>query len=1409
MFIVRRIIPKLIFLLLLSACSDSGDDNKSSFKLSLLESTVKLIQGESTNIVVNLEKQNGFDASVQLELTGNTNGITAGFSPNPTSDSSTLALSIDALANLGERTLTVKGNGGGKEATANITLIIEKASNNAGSFSLGLEPTTIGVTQGKTANITVNIVKQNGFSAPVQLELTGDTDGITASFSPNSTSTSSTLTLNVSATASVGERKLTVKGSGGGKEATTNITLTIEEASNSMEDFSLELEPNTIGVTQGKTANITVNIAKQNGFSAPVQFELTGDANGITASFSPNPTNDSSTLTLNVSASASTGERTLTIKGTSGNQSKEVNLSLNVLKEGPSTFKPAEKPSGIKLKLDSLFYESGQLLTLVLDFGNITPPDDVHEVVLSASESGDVERVALKKEAQGRYTSEKPIAVEAISGDVKAVDGIFTPKAGEAFYALYFLDKTANSLSKLEEDVIFDFALFEGGNLNQAPVKVDANIALTDDEINAHKDARAVGTLATKDGIVQIATEEVMLYTNSDETLKAFLEETSGVVIGVQEGQGDEENIYLIKVDSSKLSTSATNGISLLAQLAQLRSLHEEEGELVASQQSTLEMYHFVLYQRLEGYKVTVNPRMQYQGAPAISIIETININHTMRMVGQPGAGFCIPNDPTRPCVENVPAVWAFNALWDKDTERINVAVLDMGFAANDDFRAPTTGPMIECDMTRSGSPACGPSRAQGSPTVGNSFFGGRSWHGTGVVTTIGGVVNNNFGATGVGGQVVVPMLYKYDLAAYAFDIGAGIRRAVNDGASCINISASYPCRILTNVGVAFDICSPGGRAGICAILTAGAHAAAATVCATTGWIPFVGAVACATAIGTAVSVTAACISTLALGDVRSPMARSINYATQLGVPVVSVAGNALRSGGLPEVVRDIVDLSDQRTESWGLIPSVLPNVITVGAVNDSLNNAQFFGDRVDIWAPIESAYMSPVDINDISSSVIKDDIGGTSAAAPFITGLIANMQAVNPDLNPRTPGLSNAQRGRIVSQIRDILTDDANSFSNAELVSLGFSNQPVERRKLVNPLLVIQAAAGNDIPDVASLGYDQSLNFSELITPNDTQAQAQTLSYNETATGTILSFKAEGDVIPTKDVDWYKFTMPTSSGRVYEALVTLEFPTDPNNDSVFIRGERFSLVSRRGTTAIYKVLAESGSELAFTVEASEGNDNVYKVTLGTPSLVDPTVEITEPVLSSTLCENQAITFRAAVNYPDESLNVNPSNIVWRNLSASTTLGTGKTISINLSQGTHTIEVRVFGSASLTDTFVATIQDCLGTPPEAIITTPNEDISISGFDGFDDSRNQWYKDVTLIATATDAEDGTLTGNSLVWTTDRADLQSATLGTGNNLVTRLYSDSCFGSQHGITLTVEDSNGNVTSSAPRRIFISTVC
>ena len=133
-------------------------------------------------------------------------------------------------------------------------------------------------------------------------------------------------------------------------------------------------------------------------------------------------------------------------------------------------------------------------------------------------------------------------------------------------------------------------------------------------------------------------------------------------------------------------------------------------------------------------------------------------------------------------------------------------------------------------------------------------------------------------------------------------------------------------------------------------------------------------------------------------------------------------------------------------------------------------------------------------------------------------------------------------------------------------------------------------------------------------------------------------------------------------------------------------------------------------------------------------------------------------------------------------------------------------------TATFTATPVTPTETPVNTPPVVRILRPAED-SVGAdqqyaYTGFDDSRNMWYTDVAFAAVAEDSEDDSLTGRSLIWTTDRTDLQPAVLGAGETLIVRLYSNNCEGVVHRVTVTATDSAG-ATAAASRTIGIWTIC
>ncbi len=214
---------------------------------------------------------------------------------------------------------------------------------------------------------------------------------------------------------------------------------------------------------------------------------------------------------------------------------------------------------------------------------------------------------------------------------------------------------------------------------------------------------------------------------------------------------------------------------------------------------------------------------------------------------------------------------------------------------------------------------------------------------------------------------------------------------------------------------------------------------------------------------------------------------------------------------------------------------------------------------------------------------------------------------------------------------------------------------------------------------------------------------------------------------------------------------------------------------------------------------------------------VNPVVEILEPSSETGLsfCQGEAIRFRASASDFDTppSRTLPDSAFSWR-VGSSAAFATGSSVSRTFAVGTYTVTVRASdtdGGSSEASVSI-NVGPCTDTAPTVRITSPAADTSSSdsafAYDGFDDAKGMWYKDVSLTGIASDAEDGALTGSSLVWTTNQTTLQVARLGTGPNLTARLYSNTCAGVWHEITLSVTDSDGN-TRTAIRRIFIWTLC
>jgi len=171
-----------------------------------------------------------------------------------------------------------------------------------------------------------------------------------------------------------------------------------------------------------------------------------------------------------------------------------------------------------------------------------------------------------------------------------------------------------------------------------------------------------------------------------------------------------------------------------------------------------------------------------------------------------------------------------------------------------------------------------------------------------------------------------------------------------------------------------------------------------------------------------------------------------------------------------------------------------------------------------------------------------------------------------------------------------------------------------------------------------------------------------------------------------------------------------------------------------------------------------------------------PTATITSPEDGATYNEGDIVIFDGS-GADTEDKNLSGDSLVW-NSSVDKQVGTGVTFTINsLSAGSHTITLTVFDSDGASGSASVSITVSGSTPgnanPTASITSPSNNSTYNEGDS-----------ITFEGSGTDAEDGNLTGSSLVWTSS-ADGQ---IGTGISFSKSNLSTGA----HTITLTATDSN-----------------
>jgi subtilase family serine protease len=194
------------------------------FSVSASPSSRTVTQGTNATYTVTVGALNGFTGTVALSQTGLPGSAAATFSPASITGSGTSTLTVTTgSVPAGTYPFTITGKSGALTHSVSATLVVQAGQ--SGDFAISVSPTSATIARNSTTTYTVTIAPQNGFGGAVSLSATDTSAGLTESFSPDSATSTSTLTVRASGLRRNRHFTVTITGTSGSLSHSATLSL--------------------------------------------------------------------------------------------------------------------------------------------------------------------------------------------------------------------------------------------------------------------------------------------------------------------------------------------------------------------------------------------------------------------------------------------------------------------------------------------------------------------------------------------------------------------------------------------------------------------------------------------------------------------------------------------------------------------------------------------------------------------------------------------------------------------------------------------------------------------------------------------------------------------------------------------------------------------------------------------------------------------------------------------------------------------------------------------------------------------------------------------------------------------------------------------------------------------------------